>query len=363
MQSAWARCLLHGPADTGEMSEHARLESPGHCRAAGCLRQRQSQAHGGRPGHPRPQRGRGGSCDLDHPARPRAAADPGRRSGAHAAKRPRGAAALGRAVRGQGQYRRGGPAYDRRLPCLCLHRTGGRRRRGPAGRGRRHRRRQDEPRPVRDRPCRRALALRHAAQPVRRPLRAWGVELRLGRGRGAGPGQLRAGHRHGGLRARAGRLLQPCRPEAEPRRDLLRGRGARLPLARLRLGVRRELAADAALVLAAATGRERRRSLRPPLPAGGPAGLARPAPGHPGSARVLRRRGLFQALLRRPHPCPPSGCPDRADRPRAVHGGGPPALRGPVGRRALRSGGRLHRRPWQRGESGHQADHRTGQDP
>ena len=70
--------------------------------------------------------------------------------------------------------------------------------------GRRHHHRQDQSRPVRDRPGRRALALWRAAQPVRCRLDSRRLELGLG-GRGRGrPRAAGARHRHGGLRPRAG---------------------------------------------------------------------------------------------------------------------------------------------------------------
>ena len=48
----------------------------------------------------------------------------------------------------------------------------------------------------------------------------------------------RARHRYGGIGPRAGRLQQHRRPQAEPRSRLDRRRRARLPHARLRVGVR-----------------------------------------------------------------------------------------------------------------------------
>ena len=104
--------------------------------------------------------------------------------------------------------------------------------------GGRDRDRQDQSRPVRDRPGRRALALRRAAQSVQCRLYSRRLELGLG-GRGVvGPGELLARHRHRGLGPRAGRLQQHRRPEADARPAQHRGRGAGLPLARLHLGVR-----------------------------------------------------------------------------------------------------------------------------
>ncbi len=82
---------------------------------------------------------------------------------------------------------------------------------------RRARRRQDQSRPVRHRPGRRALALWRAAQPVRPGLHPRRIELGLGGGGGGRAGELRARHRHGRLRPGAGRVQQHRRAEADPR--------------------------------------------------------------------------------------------------------------------------------------------------
>ncbi len=71
-----------------------------------------------------------------------------------------------------GRHRHRGAAPDRR-------------RRDPA--------RQDQPRPVRHRPGRHALALRRLPQRLRPRLHLRRLQLRLGRRRGAGPGELRLG--------------------------------------------------------------------------------------------------------------------------------------------------------------------------
>ena len=181
--------------------------------------------------HPRAWR----SGDLHHAARR------GRRArrGEGAWRRPSaGSSALRRAGRGQGQHRRQGPADHRRLSGLRLS-AGARRDRGGApARGRRDRHRQDQSRSVRDRPGRRALALRRAAQSVRCEAHSGRIELGLRGGGGGGARAARARHRHRRLRPRAGGAQQHRRPEAEPRPGLDRGRGAGLPHARLRVGVR-----------------------------------------------------------------------------------------------------------------------------
>ena len=94
-----------------------------------------------------------------------------------AARRGRAAAALRPAVRGQGQHRRRRAADDGGVPRVRVPRRRARARGGEAGRGGRAGRRQDQPRPVRDRPGRRALALRRAEEPVRRALHRRRLQL------------------------------------------------------------------------------------------------------------------------------------------------------------------------------------------
>ena len=78
--------------------------------------------------------------------------------------------------------------------------------------GRRHRHRQDQSRPVRDRPRRHALALWHPAQHVRCRAHPGRLELGLG-GRGRRRSRaVGARHRHGRLRPRAGGAQQYRRP-------------------------------------------------------------------------------------------------------------------------------------------------------
>ena len=103
-----------------------------------------------------------------------------------------------------------------------------------------HLRRQDQPRSVRHRPGRRALALRRPAQPVRRALHRRRLQLRARRSAvAAGPGQLRARHRHGRARA-ACRRPSTTSSGSSRARGLLTATRRRpgLPLARLRVGLR-----------------------------------------------------------------------------------------------------------------------------
>ena len=79
--------------------------------------------------------------------------------------------ALGRPVRGQGQYRRRRPADHRRLPRLRLHAQAVGDRGRPAGRGRGHPGRQDQPRPVRDRAW--SACARPTASPATRSIAAF----------------------------------------------------------------------------------------------------------------------------------------------------------------------------------------------
>ena len=227
---------------------------------------------------------------------------------------------------------------------------------------RRHRHRQDQPRSVRDRPGRRALALWRAAQRVRSGADPRRLELRLG-GRGRGrPRAAGARHRHGRLRPRARRAQQHRRPQAEPRACFDRGRRSGLPLARLRFDLR----ADHRRL----PGRRSPSSpgpMRPiPIRARGrsePLGaFAKGVAGRRadrGPARVLRRSRRGGSLrsgdragggARRAH---------RRDRHRAVLRDRAPALRRAVG------GGALHRAEIAAGvvagidPSGHPGNHRS----
>ena len=147
------------------------------------------------------------------------------------------ASAVRRAGRGEGQYRRAGLADHGRLPGLLLYARAGFDGGRKTARGRRHHHRQDQSRPVRDRPRRRALALRHPRQSDPRRSHSGRIEFGIG-GRGLRrPGAAGARHRHRRLRPRAGDAQQHRRTEAEPRADLERRPGAGLPDARLHLGV------------------------------------------------------------------------------------------------------------------------------
>ena len=209
--------------------------------------------------------------------------------------------ALGRPVRGQGQYRRRRPADHRRLPSLRLHAQAVGDRGRPAGRRRCHPGRQDQPRPVRHRPGRRALALRRGPQPVRPRLHPRRLQLRLGcRGLGRS-GQLRPRHRHGGLRPGAGGVHQHRRPQADQGHDPDPGRGPGLPLAGLRL----DLCAHRGRCRCGPGGRRRVRPGRPVLARRGSAPgprLRRPKDRHPrgGPTRVLRR-SRRRAISTMPH--------------------------------------------------------------
>ena len=76
-------------------------------------------------------------------------------------------------------------------PAFCLHARSGRDSGGAAARRRRDRHRQDQPRPVRNRPCRRAFALRHPSQRHQAGPRSRRLELRIGSG-GRRPGWCRS---------------------------------------------------------------------------------------------------------------------------------------------------------------------------
>ena len=68
---------------------------------------------------------------------------------------------------------------------------------GAAAPGRRHRDRQDQSRSVRNRPRRRALALRHSRQSDARRSHSRRIEFRIGGGRFGGTGAALARHRYG----------------------------------------------------------------------------------------------------------------------------------------------------------------------
>ena len=83
--------------------------------------------------------------------------------------------------------------------------------------------------------CARPMAF--PINPIRARSHSGRIEFGIG-GRGVGrPGAAGARHRYRRLRPRAGDAQQHRRPEAEPRADLDRRRGAGLPDAGLRLGV------------------------------------------------------------------------------------------------------------------------------
>ncbi len=84
----------------------------------------------------------------------------------------------------------------------------------------------------------RRLALRHAAQSDPRRSGARRLQFRLRRCRLRRTGAVRARHRHRGFGAHSGRAHQYRRAEAKPRPGLDHRRGAGLPFARLRLGLR-----------------------------------------------------------------------------------------------------------------------------
>ena len=199
--------------------------------------------------------------------------------------RSRGKAALGRSVRRQGQHRRRGHADHCRLPRLCLFAREGRNRGRRAEGGRRAGRRQDQSRPVRHRPRRRAHALPHPEKRGRSEASAGRLIVRLGSGDGAWHRFLRARHRHGRLRPHSGRLEQHRRAEADGRRALGQRRRAGLPHARLRVGLRPD-------------GRGRLVGLRD-------------------CRRSRCRRSLFEDD-RNPAACPPAGADASASQPKPI---------------------------------------------
>ena len=98
--------------------------------------------------------------------------------------------------------------------------------------------RQDQPGPVRHRPGGHAFAARRGGQRVPARVHQRRIEFGLGFGGRARTGGVLAGHRHGRLGTRAGGLQQHRRTQAHARLAQRRRRGAGLPHAGLRVGVR-----------------------------------------------------------------------------------------------------------------------------
>ena len=202
--------------------------------------------------------------------------------------------------------------------------------------GRRRLRRQDQPRPVRDRPRRHPLALRPAEQRLRPPTHQRRLELGLGGGRRARRRALRARHRHRRLRPRAGRLQQHRRPEADARPRRHQRRRAGLPQPRLRVGLRPHRGRRGRRA------RHRRGRPTPPTPTATscPARRASPrrcASACPSQAVFSGDAGYGGRLRSRASAHAQSlGHARRADRLRAAARSRRAALRRPLGRRAPR---------------------------
>ena len=166
----------------------------------------------------------------------------------------------------------------------------------------------------------------------------------------ARPRQFRARHRHRRFGPRPGRVLQPDRPQAEPRIDQRRRRRAGLPVARLRLDLRHQRRRRGRGAVGGG-GLRPRRPLQPRAagadrrPAAARAEalpLWRAAQAGPHVLRRRRSRGAVPQGGRKAHaPRRRSG----RDRPHAVLRRRAPALRRAVGGRAHRCGRRISRRP------------------
>ena len=144
-----------------------------------------------------------------------------------------------------------------------------------------------------------------------------------------------ARHRYRRIGPRAGGLRQRRRPAAEPRARLQCGRGAGLPHARLRLGVRADRRrCDGDAERDRRTGCKEASRARAPLP--DRPGRCRRAAARRAAARPALFFGDgFGARMKRRSAQSRSSARDRRDRHRAVLRGGAPALRGALGRRAL----------------------------
>ena len=233
------------------------------------------------------------------------------------------------------------------LPGLCLSARQGRDRRRAAEGGRRAGRRQDQSRPVRDRPGRRALALSHPEERHRSDAGARRLVVRLGGGDGARHRLLRARHRHGRLRPHPGGPEQHRRAEADDRRAVGQRRRAGLPHARLRF----DLCADRRGRLSRLPGRRRQDAADPyskavEIP---PLGRARRCStvGVPARAdlQVLRRHGHGGRLRRGAGDAGIARLPAGRDPVRGFLRHGRSALRGRLGGRALCRDRRFHGGP------------------
>jgi hypothetical protein len=245
------------------------------------------------------------------------------------------------------------------MPGVRLRSAGlGARGRTAAG-GRRDPGRQDQPRPVRDWPGRRPLAVRCSAQRDRPRVRVGRIQFGVGGGGGPRPRQLRAGYRHRRFGPRAGRLERHRRAETHAWPAQHPRRGAGLPHARLRVRVRRQRGGQLEGDGRRCRLRRARRLFAPRADGGSAApGIAHRRAGRP---RILRRRPGADGV--RGDPRAPSRRSGRHDRPHRLHA--VPRCRravvpGPVGGRALRLGRRLHRRPSGRGTSGGGRDREAG---
>ena len=193
--------------------------------------------------------------------------------------------------------------------------------------------RQDQSRSVRHRSRRRADALRHRPQPVRRQAHRRRLEHRLGACRCRRLHATRARHRYRRIGPGAGGVQQHRRAQAEPRHGVVRRRRSRLPHVGLRVCLRahrRRCDGNAESdrgsrrcrsLFASAAGRRRRSSARWRKTRRAVAG---PAP-------VLRRHHVGQGLRRGVGAADRSRRKNRRDRHRAVLRGGATALRRAVG--------------------------------
>ena len=245
--------------------------------------------------------------------------------------------------------------------CPAFARTPGRPRgQRPAAAGcRGHRRRQDQPRPVRHRADRRPLAVRGVRERVRRRPDRGRFELGQRGRRRRRAGRVRPRHRHRG----SGRVPAAMNGIVglKPTRGLV-GTSGVVPACRSLdcVSVFTADLDDAADVLAVLAGARPRRPVvatrsRPARPPG-----RRPAGARRGGRPGLRgRRGVGSRVRGRRRT---RGRPCRLGRPHAARAVGRsrgPALRRPVGGRAVGRAGRLPRRPPRRRAAGDPRGHRA----
>ena len=236
-------------------------------------------------------------------------------------------------------------------------------RRRAAASGRRHRHRQDQSRSVRHRPRRRALALWRAAQCAARATSFPADRVPARRSRSAaGLVPLCARHRHRGLGPRAGRAQQHRRPQADARRAVVDAASCR-PAARSTAS--RSSRSTSPTLSPRFAGRGRLRRRRSLFANRSPRRASSPPPPHfrvgvpPAASAMFFGDAEAERAYRAPtRTLARLGATTRRVRYRAVLRSRAAALRGALGRRALRRDQALIEARAGRDASGDAQDHR-----